>query len=96
MDGQAINSDSVIALPTGQRLDLAKLNKALDVVVDLGEEPGRYALVHTHGWSAADAVEYARAAQQCCDDGIDPNELTSPGVSEQRGGELTEKSERAA
>lgn len=58
-----------------QEFDLGKLNSAMDAVLAAeSESAGRYALVHTHGWPATDAVDYARAAMYCIDNGFDPND----------------------
>ncbi len=61
---------------SSQTFDLGKLNTAMDVVIEKETEAaGRYALVHAHGWPAGEAVEYARAAMFCIDNGIDPNQI---------------------
>lgn len=73
------DTPKTVTLPTnprGPRLDLAKLNAAMDAIIDQGSEAaGRYLLVHTHRWPGTEAVEYSRAAQDCIDNGIDPNRL---------------------
>jgi hypothetical protein len=61
---------------SSQGFDLDKLNSAMDAVLAAqSEAAGRYALVHTHGWSATDAVDYARAATHCIEYNIDPNQI---------------------
>jgi len=59
----------------GDVFDLDKVNAAMDAIFDHSgdENAGRYALVHTHGWAATDAVTYARAAMFFIHAGIDPN-----------------------
>jgi hypothetical protein len=75
---QAGDAPKKVTIPGLGEFDLDKLNQAIDAVVEHEtEEAGRYALMHTHGWPAPEAVIYARAAQCCCDSSIDPRELVT-------------------
>lgn len=68
---------AMVTLPNygSQEFDLARLNAAMDAVLEAeSESAGRYALVHTHGWAATDAVDYTRAAAHCIENSIDPNQ----------------------
>ena len=77
LPGGAGMTGPVVKLPDfSGEYDLARLNQAMDVVLEAGNEAsGRYALVHHHGWDAVEAVAYTQAAQHCFDNSIDPNQL---------------------